>query len=133
MQLANLTEQESKNVNIVAFVIMIIVVVIFGILLFYKYFASNNNKMIANLVKILSGIYLVLIVATSIIYFVYRNSREKVSSDNSDIVIKPVATIAIGILVVALVMYLLKHIEKGGSANLASKYFALSSTSEGLF
>jgi glucan phosphoethanolaminetransferase (alkaline phosphatase superfamily) len=128
MQLANLTEQESKNMNIVGFVIAMIVIVIFGLLMFRHFFKVQSN-IVRNIIYGLSAIYLILVVAASIVYFVYRNDREAVSSDNSDIVIKPLAAMIIGVCVVGLIKYIIDHsgTKTGGS------YYALSSTSEGFF
>ena len=130
MQLANLTEQESKNINVIGFIIGIIVIAMFGLLMFRHFFTINiSEKIIKNIIYSLSAIYLILVVAASIVYFVYRNNREKVTSENSDIVIKPLAAMIIGVCVVGLIKYIFDHsgTKTGGS------YYALSSTSEGFF
>jgi glucan phosphoethanolaminetransferase (alkaline phosphatase superfamily) len=130
MQLANLTEQESKNINVIGFIIGIIVIAMFGILMFYHFFAQKKNKMLHKIVYGLSAIYLILVIAASIVYFVYRNNREKVTSENSDIVIKPLAAMIIGVCVVALIKYIVDY---SSSNKTGGSYFALSSTSDGPF
>jgi Na+/H+-translocating membrane pyrophosphatase len=101
----------------------------FGILMFYHFFAKKQNKMLHKIVYGLSAIYLILVVAASIVYFVYRNNREKVTSENSDIVIKPLAAMIIGVCVVALIKYIVDY---SSSNKTGGSYYALSSTSEGL-
>ncbi len=126
MKLENLTDNESNNMNIIGFVIALLVVLMFAVLGFYKFF-MNTTKNLNNIINILAVLYLGLIIAASILYFVYRKDKTDENAKN-DSIVKPLITIVIGIAITASVLFLKNKILSGTYTIVFNKYLSADST-----
>jgi hypothetical protein len=103
MELDKLTKSESDNINIIGFIAALIVVSMFVTLLFCYF--MKTTKHLNKIIFTLAGIYMVLIIAGAILYFVYRNNKADVGSEN-DMLIKPIIGVVIGVLITTIVFVL---------------------------
>jgi uncharacterized membrane protein len=108
MKLENLTDEESKNMTIISFVILLIVVLMASVLIFYKFF-MNSTKHLNMIINTLAVLYLGLVVGGAILYFVYRHDKADIENQ-SDMIIKPLIAIIVGITITVSTLYLKNHL-----------------------
>jgi hypothetical protein len=111
MKLENLTDEESNNMNIISFIILLIVVLMASVLIFYKFF-MNSTKHLNMIINTLAVLYLGLVVGGAILYFVYRHDKADIGSQ-SDMIIKPLIAIIVGITITVSTLYLKNNLMGG--------------------